>query len=380
MTLGYEICRYRPKLREGVLRVQEDLWGRDLEFNDRYFTWKFERSPYDPEPCIFLALSGGEIVGMRSFFGTRWEAGAPRETFEALHADDFAIAPAHRNRGLVSRIMETAFRELASGPTRYLVNLHAGRVTLLASLASGWKSAGAVRPIGRSAARAVPYRLARGLARRLPLLGPRAVDGVARAAGVRTPFSRLDRAGARFGGALGPRVTLAREARSEEMAALVSRLPFDGRIRHVRDAAYLTWRYRNPMSNYRFLFWDGGGLQGYLALRTSRSGRRPPGRVSIVDWEARDDAVRADLLDAALAHGRFLELVAWSVAIPAAARTLLERRGFAPVDREKTAQGLPCILVRRIGEPLPAADWAVAGRRLLDPADWDLRMLYSMHG
>jgi GNAT superfamily N-acetyltransferase len=380
VTPDYQIQRYRPDLRGDVLRLQKHLWGPDLEFNDRYFAWKHEQNPYHREPRIYLALSGGKVVGMRSFFGTRWEAGIARETFDALYADDFAIVPEHRNRGLVSRIMDTALGDLASGSTRLLVNLSAGRVTLLASLAGGWKSAGPVRPIGRRASRAVPFSLARGLARRLPLVGPRAVRLLSRAAGATTPFSRIDRAAARRGGTLGPKVTLGQEARSDEMAALVSRLPYDGRIRHVRDAAYVSWRYRNPMSRYRFLFWDDRGLQGYLVLRTSPSEGRPPGRVSIADWEARDDAVRADLLSAALSHGRFLELVAWSAAVPGAARALLEHSGFAPVDAQKTAQGFPCILVRPIGGELPAADWSVAGRRLLEPADWDLRMVYSMHG
>jgi len=161
------------------------------------------------------------------------------------------------------------------------------------------------------------------------------------------------------------------------MAELVSRLPFDGRIRHVRDERYFAWRFRNPLRNYRFFYWDEGRLEGYLVLQT---GRPPLGRVHVVDWEARDEKVRAGLLDAVFECGRYPELVAWSAAVPMAARSLLAQRGFEPVDRDKTARGIPCVLVRPIRDAGPPDQWTVAGRRLLDPADWDLRMIYSMHG
>jgi len=51
--------------------------------------------------------------------------------------------------------------------------------------------------------------------------------------------------------------------RSIEMADLIAQIPLDGRMCHVRDAEYLNWRYCNPRSAYRFLFWGERELQGY---------------------------------------------------------------------------------------------------------------------
>jgi GNAT superfamily N-acetyltransferase len=376
VTAPYEIVRYRPELREGILRLQTHLWSPDRSLNEAYLAWKHEQNPYRGEPLIYLALCGGEVVGMRGFLATRWEVGSPAETFEALYAGDFAIAPEHRDRGLVSRIMQTAFRELRDGSYPYAINLSAGRVTLLSSLAAGWRSAGLVEPIGRRSLRAAALLRVRGRLSRLPLVGGIAARLAVRASGALAPFSRLDRKQARRQGRLGPRITIERAARCEEMAKLVSRLPFDGRIRHVRDERFFAWRFRNPFRNYRFFYWDEGRLEGYLVLQT---GRPPLGRVHVVDWEARDEGVRAGLLDAVFACGRYPELVAWSAAVPTAARSLLARTGFEPMDRAKTARGFPCVLVRPIREQ-QTEDWTVAGRSLVDPADWDLRMIYSMHG
>ena len=35
------------------------------------------------------------------------------------------------------------------------------------------------------------------------------------------------------------------------------------------------------------------------------------------------------------------------------------------------------LLVRAVRDEMQEADWVVAGRRLLDMANWDLRMIYS---
>jgi GNAT superfamily N-acetyltransferase len=357
VTAGYEIVRYAPEFREGVLRLQTHLWSPDVSVNDAYFAWKHEENPLQPAPLAWLALHEGRVVGMRSAFATRWEAGRPPERFEALYADDFAIAPDHRNRGLVSRLMETALADLARDGRDLLINLSAGPVTRLSSLVGGWKSVLLAEPVGRRSARAASLVRLYYTLGRLPLLAGGPARAAARAAGMSEPFSRFDRAIARSVGRLTSTVRVERGPRAEPMAELVARLPYDGRIRQVRDARYLAWRYRNPMHS-----------------------PRPVGRLCIADWEARDEATRMELLDAALACGGFAQLVVWSATVEEPTRRLLEKRGFRPVDGGKTARGYPGLIVRSVLPGRPLAGWAIGGRRLLDRDSWELRMIYSMHG
>jgi hypothetical protein len=172
--------------------------------------------------------------------------------------------------------------------------------------------------------------------------------------------------------------------RAGPMAALVAELGGDGRIQHVRDRRYLEWRFQNPLSAYRFLYWAGGAeLEGYLVLQAPA--RRLGGVVSIVDWEARDDTVRAGLLDAALAWGRFDDIAVWTDALPATARGLLFDAGFVAAPPAgsigtafRTKAVRPTVLVKpvRPGAMAPR-DWDVDGRSLLDLGSWDLRMIYS---
>src|SRR5262249_9421247 len=135
-----------------------------------------------------------------------------------------------------------------------------------------------------------------------------------------------------------------------------------------------------PLHEYRFLFWEEGGLQGYLVLQRYRCEPADQTCVNIVDWEAVDEGVRAGLLEAALDWGRFARLQGWTVGAPAAAWELLRGHGFSAPPAQGVRARSSGLLVQRLAEAQPPELWRLGGRDLLDIGDWDLRMLYSMAG
>lgn len=165
--------------------------------------------------------------------------------------------------------------------------------------------------------------------------------------------------------------------RPEAMAGLIERLSYDGRVRHVKDKTYFSWRFYNPLRCYRFLFWEDNRLEGYLVLQKNMSGFADRRILRIVDWEASSRTVFADLLQAALKIGKFSEIEAWTATLPSEMRSLLEREGFKTY--EQGALG-PSVLVRSVQNAKSINDFTIGGRRLIDMKDWDLRMIYSMHG
>jgi hypothetical protein len=189
-----------------------------------------------------------------------------------------------------------------------------------------------------------------------------------------TLFNSLDRAAAH----LPKGVSLSRAPRPQEMAQLVARLPWDGRIRHVRDADYFRWRFRNPLNEYRFLFSDEGGLRGYLVLQRYLSDRFDKGCVNIADWEAADDGVRVSLLEAALQWGRFGRTHVWTTSVGEPVRTLLRDRGFQPAESDGVRSQSKGLLVRRLGDARANEPSTLGSRDPAHIANWDLRMLYSM--
>jgi len=147
-------------------------------------------------------------------------------------------------------------------------------------------------------------------------------------------------------------------------------------LRHVRDQEYFAWRFKNPLCAYRFLFWQDTRFQGYLVLQTPA--RRSTNAIHIIDWEAACFQARADLLRAAVEWAGTEPLSIWSVSLSRDTLGLLNDAGFRPEVHSSARGGFrPALLVRSLAKATPDLDWVLLGRRLLDPASWDLRMIYS---
>jgi GNAT superfamily N-acetyltransferase len=362
--MAYDVVAYAPELDPQIAQLQTHLWSDNAARNAAYLRWKYTDNPYLDEVLIRLALHEGRVVAMRGVFGALWEVGDPATRHLLPYADDFVVAPAHRNSGVASRVMKAVLDDAARRDFPFAVSLSAGSVTFVNSLATGWRSAGSYQPLWHSATAGPVQRRLRNLLRRTRL------DAMWRTPPPRGPFERLDRHARRGAG----RVSLSRDPRPREMAELIGRLPWDGRIRHVRDAGYLAWRFRNPLREYRFLFWDEGGLQGYLVL----SDHPDRQSVNIADWEAADERIRAGLLQAALGWGRFARLHAWTVGASAATLMLLRDHGFAAGQSAGVRARSSGLLVYRLGDTRSGERWTLGGRDMLRIADWDLRILYSM--
>lgn len=374
--MSVEITPYRPELTPQLLQLQTNLWDADIGRNAEYLKWKYFESPYAGEPLIHLALSGGRVVGMRGMFATLWEAGGGRQLLP--YADDLVVDPEFRNRGVVRRLMEANFEEGAARGFPFCLSLSAGQVTYLSSLAAGWRAVGDFDPVAYY--RTLPLQAERACALIERRVSHRAALLLRRALG-RPTFARLDRVAPATPGPGSP-IVMGHEARPEAMADLVARLPWDGRIRHVRDAAYFGWRFRNPLRQYRFLFWmeTGGALRGYMVLHRRLGVGRGLQRVNLVDWEGADDQVRAGLLDAAMRWGRISRLETWTAGLQESARAHLRNLGFERLSPQAHGRWGHHLLVRRLGNGAAETTWGFGNRDLLHLGDWDLRMLYSMAG
>jgi len=377
----YEIVPYGPALKDQLIELQRHLWSDDLALNADYFEWKYEQNPYFPEPLLQLAVQSGRMVGMRGVFGSCWEAGPASESFRIPAADDLVIHPEHRSQGLFGSIMRATIDDLAERGYPCAFTLSPGPATLAGSLTTGWKVVASMRPVQRmTTTRGIVSHL-RSSVGEIRLLW-RYADGVRRleqSSSAARPFARLDREGRRARGVTRPRISVARAPRVEDMANLVRRLGHDGRLRHVRDEKYLAWRFRNPLHEYRFVFCDQERLEGYLVLQTYR--RQPGWQFNIVDWEG-TFAARAALLRDVVMWGRLPDVRAWTAALPDDTGPMLREHAFVPVPTGEgpLARHLPSILTRPIPGRASRSEPTLGGRRVLDPAAWDMRMLYSMAG
>jgi GNAT superfamily N-acetyltransferase len=391
--MGYEIIRYRPEFKDGVLKLLESLWTLNPAANAACLEWKYDRNPYINQPLIYLALDRGRVVGMRGMGGSKWEVGLPRQQFVIPCACDLVIAADHRNRGVISQIMRFAFNDLRKRGTEFVFNLSASQVTYLNSLAMGWRSIGPLHqtiwmntretPAGRlkRLLRHWPFafRLAKSV-KNQPFLQRCAHAMTSPSSGdARSLFSRLDR-NLPTGKRNRSQIVVEKSSRTEAMADLVERVGSDGRIRHVRDQEYFAWQFANPLRTFRFLYWGQSKLEGYLVLETGafpRDGRHST--VLVSDWEATNLEVFEALMMTAIRLGEFDELVAWEGAVPRPARELLTEAGFRRVSKPGgKPQYRPTVLVRATGDNKNPAEWRLAGNPLLDASRWDVRPIYSL--
>ena len=148
MTSGYEIVPYRPELKEAVVDLWQTVFVTDHFDRRSYFEWKYEQNPYIPEPILFLAMDGnGRVVATRGFHGSRWQTADASVVIPC--AEDFAIAAEHRSGGPGTALMRVALADLEQRGYQYVLSASAGQTTVLHSLAMGWKSIGAMEPVGR---------------------------------------------------------------------------------------------------------------------------------------------------------------------------------------------------------------------------------------
>src|SRR4029450_13647736 len=211
MSAEHEMVKSRPEHKLPIAELQRQLWSSDTRLNTRYFEWKYEGNPRLREPAVYLALHRGKPVGMRGFHEARLEAGTPTRTFPVLVAGDALIDSAHRDRGLVTRIMKLAYADLAGHDYTHLVSFGgANRINALGLMGLGWKSTGGLQPVGRVSIRATRSMRLRSIVSRLPVFWRISEARFLHSAEQRNPFRRLDAAIDAAQGKGAP-ITIARE-------------------------------------------------------------------------------------------------------------------------------------------------------------------------
>jgi hypothetical protein len=373
----YEIVRYRPELAKTIARLHAvQMPEMDADMSARYLEWKYSTNPYIKEPLIYVALHKGEAVAMRGFYGTCWEAGDSR--FIVPCAGDLVVAADHQNRGLIARIMKMAFADFPAMGFGHVFSLSAGDVAAMSARALGFKSVAKVEQMVRMRRFTLVtllWRLKRASGRlgAYKFIRPRVRGMMADHPGLfasrSSQLKRLDEVAGKGGLGLGLEATAV--LRAEAMVTLIARLGHTGKIRQVRDASYLRWRYASPPRDYRFIYSGGSELDGYLVLSTTRGDLFPA--VRIVDWEGPPE-VKRRMLRAAIKAGRFRQTATWTFGSSESDLAILRNAGLSPERLPKGVKGQGIsVFVKVLGD---------GGDRLgnvpvLAPGSWDYRMIYS---
>lgn len=372
----YRVVRVTPEYVPQVAELAVGFWGPDPVTNTAYYEWKYLSNPYLPDPLLYLALDGDQLVGMRGFMGARWEVDG--RLIDAPIAGDLLVAEQHRNRGVFNLIMDFAMQDLRDQGYRFVFNLSGGSLlTRWSQLGLGWKGIGPLDIQGWSARTGMLLRLRELIWSNKPLravwsvMRPLVFQQAVHGRGVvqRFDFQRLDR----HMGQTKCGIRLHCSPDPTGMAKVAKHLPHDGRIRHLRDAEYFAWRYRNPLIEYRFLLHGESRLVGYLALAGQRY--RPDCEVVIADWEATSVECAQEMLATALRWGKFRDIQIWAATLSPEWKRLLSVAGFKNIEQPVSASHPRRDLF--VGRVPGVDEWSINDRDVRDLSNWDLRMLFS---
>lgn len=337
MTDPYSIIPYSPEYQDELLALSQFVWTTDPRINRSYLRWKHEQNPYMEGPVFYLAIYNDRVIGMRGLTGSCWESGGVAYRIPCF--GDSATIPEHRKRGIMTLITRRSMQEIESQRHPYVFGLSSGEATSKAFLNAG------------------------ALTVELPVtLVMNRIQYGHDKCGMCDPYSVHDPL------EIDSNIWLDRKPQAKTMSTLVKRVKRDGRIRHIRDEIYFTWRFSNPLARYWFLYCiEAGELLGYMVIQRSIKDTK---RVcSIVDCEALGSNICSKLLDVALKLGIAERIQAWPM--DAAQAGDFRKRGFEEDRITFRHRAL-------VGAAKGAADgWRLGARNLADPADWDMKMVFS---
>jgi hypothetical protein len=372
-----EILSYRPEFKQGIIELQKYLWDEDLIKNQRYFEWKHENNPYSAEPMVYVCLSAGRVVGTTAFIGAKWLFGDHPQLADIPLACDSVFHPNFRNKGLFRKLNELSLEDLRKKGYLYSFAFSAAPVTHYSFLLMGWRNLGRIRQY-RLQTLPLQENAARTMARKIPVLSKsyRYIKQAFRSEGPKehrksSIFDNLDNQNLRVNNHISSCIYVEKEPLPEEMSTLVKKNKKDNRIRHLRDREYFSWRYQNPFSDYRFIYWKNSSLEGYLVLRASTL--RSSSTVQIVDWEASRPEVQDDLFMAMVKLGNFKEIKVWTETYSEKTLNELSTYGFESF----TDQSNPSFLIKNINSNADQFKGKAANRQMTNMSNWDLRAIYS---
>jgi hypothetical protein len=377
-----EILSYRPEFKQGIIELQKYLWGEDLLKNQRYFEWKHENNPYSAEPMVYVCLSAGRVVGTTAFIGAKWQFGDPPQLVDVPLACDSVFHPDFRNKGLFRKLNQLSIDDISRKGYQYSFAFSAAPITHYSFLLMGWRNLGKIRqarwhtpPVSENA---VTENAVRRLARKLPVLR-KSYRYIKQAFIRKDPiekkrsniFDNLDNRNLSIINQISPCIFVEKGPLPEEMATLVKQNNKDSRVRHIRDGDYFSWRYQNPFSDYRFLYWKDTILEGYLVLRASTI--RSSSTIQIVDWEATRPEVQDDLFKAVVRLGNLKEIKIWAETYSKNTLEELSKYGFETLTDESN----PSFLIKSINSNDDQFNGIAENRQITNLSNWDLRAIYS---
>jgi GNAT superfamily N-acetyltransferase len=369
--MSYRIVKYDPVYNDQICELEKDLWSRDYRINESYLRWKYLESPYSYPPKLYLALDDEKPIGVRGFY--EWPFGRNGDSFPALCSADLVIHPEYRSKGLYPELMNFIMSDLHDQGYTYLLSFSAGPTALINSLALGWKVIGRMKSIHTQF-------YMRPLTKKLmdPVTVNKLIKRVVTTKILRRSMNppKIREELRKSTNNLPANIKFSYEPKPREMTRLLSELDTNDKIALVRDEKYFKWRYRNPLSDYFFLYWQDCELRGYLVAQTPLFMPGSMGNFNVLELEGENPEIKQELMKALLSLLDYRSTTVWSGMLDENVRQYLMASGFKERGPAKSvAEFGETVLISTTGKDNDKIEFR--GIDLLDIDNWDFKMTYS---
>ncbi len=287
-VVDFTFRRYRPEDFEEYAAVYQAVYGKRID--EAFFQWKNLKNPaLAGEALIYLALSGGRIIGANSFFPSI--LAYQGQTYRAVQSGDTMVLASHRGQGIFQKILKYAAEDLKAEGYAAIYGYANGN-SYPGFLKFGFSDLGRVN---------IHYRILnwRGfLANRGNAWGAAgwALDQELQLFGLLGAWGRRGYTVS----LLDFRYDAIPQSLGEFLERAVRNPNFDPYVRLLKNRAYLAWKYRDkPAAEYQVLaVYQDGELAGVLFLRLDKHGEEKAGE--IVECFVHDSGQARAIMGAAL--------------------------------------------------------------------------------
>jgi GNAT superfamily N-acetyltransferase len=337
---GYEYLNYTNADVEGIVTIEDFLWGNDEVSRREYFNWKHRNNPLAEKPVGIVAKYEGKVVGFLGYVPAEWIIRDKR--LKVLLLCDVVVHPEHRGKGLFAS-MTKAGMKMYCDEYKFFVAFTSNHMATPGYLKLGWKSIAVNKYM-----------------RRLSLLG------LARAKMFRGESIGLKQG--KFG-----EIEVSDRIRPDDITRIAGNNYYsENKLYQIKNPNFLEWKLSNPRAKYVYLYHLATtGIDAYIILRVQMN------HAHIFDYDQEKGSLGVQkLISFIITHGKFSSISSFHAGMSAELKSFLRKKHFYVFDqidkiKQKQSYHLP-ILIRPTKENVTDEDWFINEIDSRDESRWHI--------
>jgi GNAT superfamily N-acetyltransferase len=309
------------------------------------FEWRYEQNPYQNYPCIYLAIDGIRVVGMRAYVIQLFQF---REiNYYIFSPADLIVHPDYRRKGIFKKLILTSLNDIhvSFKDEIFILNLSSNKLSTSGYLKNGWKKLNCLKKYC--------YKISIKNLIKNKFIRPN-VDEI----NISTVITKN-----------GYDIEVTSKLNAYDIFDFVKKQRDPNKLSNIRDIKFLSWRYSYQSEKYKYVYCRKNmKMIGYLIIK-NESGIQ----YILEEYSAIELNVLQFMINSAMKQLGIIFLRAWELSIDE--KAWLGKCGFisepAKILKLLGKERLP-ILIRPTSSELCDDDYFVDGLDTRNINNWKI--------